>query len=139
MVRRGAAGRCRGAITHLWLVGVGWAYYWTRLQVDPVPRTYPALVSMWITFAEVIFDGGLGLLLMLGHHVIGLEHYQAVRDWGPTPLTDQQLGGAAFWIIGDLSGLPFLGALFRKMISDDERKSVEVDRELDAIAARANG
>jgi cytochrome c oxidase assembly factor CtaG len=130
VLRGGAA----NAITHLWLVGVGWAYYWTRLQVDPVPRTYPALVSMWITFAEVIFDGGLGLLLMLGHNVIGLEHYQAVRDWGPTPLTDQQLGGAAFWIIGDLSGLPFLGALFRKMISDDERKSVEVDRELDELA-----
>jgi cytochrome c oxidase assembly factor CtaG len=130
VLRGGAA----NAITHLWLVGVGWAYYWTRLQVDPVPRTYPALVSMWITFAEVIFDGGLGLLLMLGHHVIGLEHYQAVRDWGPTPLTDQQLGGAAFWIIGDLSGLPFLAALFRKMINDDERKSVEVDRELDELA-----
>jgi cytochrome c oxidase assembly factor CtaG len=130
-LRGGAA----NAITHLWLVGVGWAYYWTRLQVDPVPRRYPALVSMWITFAEVIFDGGLGLLLMLGHHVIGLSHYQAVRDWGPSPLTDQQLGGAAFWILGDLSGLPFLGALFRKMISDDEQKSVEVDRELDALAA----
>jgi cytochrome c oxidase assembly factor CtaG len=123
-------------LTHLWLVGVGWAYYWPRLQVDPVPTTYPSLVSMWITFAEVIFDGGLGLILMLSSHVIGLSHYEAVRDWGPTPLTDQQLGGAAFWILGDLSGLPFLGALFRKMISDDERKSAEVDRELDALAAR---
>ena len=70
---------------------------------------------MWITFAEVIFDGGLGLLLMFGHTIVGLEHYQALRDWGPTPQGDQQLGGAAFWIIGDLSGLPFLGALFRKM------------------------
>lgn len=124
------------ALTHLWLVGIGWAYYWTRVQVDPVPRTYPALVSMWITFAEVIFDGSLGLILMLSGHVIGLSHYQEVRAWGPSPLTDQQVGGAAFWILGDLSGLPFLGALFRKMINDDERTSVEVDRELDARAAQ---
>jgi cytochrome c oxidase assembly factor CtaG len=130
VLRGGAA----NMLTHMWLVGVGWAYYWTRLQVDPVPRTYPALVSMWITFAEVIFDGALGLLLMLGHDVIGLSHYRAVRAWGPSPQTDQQLGGAAFWILGDLSGLPFLGALFRKMISDDERRSVEVDRELDQLA-----
>jgi cytochrome c oxidase assembly factor CtaG len=121
----------------LWLVGVGWAYYWTRLQVDPVPKTYPALVSMWITFAEVIFDGGLGLLLMFGATIVGLEHYLAVRDWGPTPRTDQATGGAAFWIIGDLSGLPFLAALFRKMIRDDERQSAEVDRELDARDAAA--
>ena len=70
-------------LVKFWLVGVGWAYYWTRLQVDPVPHVYPVLVSMWITFAEVIFDGGLGLLLMLGHTIVGLEHYQAVRTWGP--------------------------------------------------------
>jgi cytochrome c oxidase assembly factor CtaG len=119
-------------LTHVWLVGVGWAYYWTRLQVDPVPKTYLALVSIGITFAEVIFDGGLGLLLIFGHDIVGLAHYQAVRDWGPNPQTDQIAGGTAFWIIGDLSGLPFLGALFRKMIRDDEKQSVEVDRELDA-------
>lgn len=124
-------------LVHFWLVGVGWAYYWTRLQVDPVPRAYPVLVSMWITFAEVIFDGGLGLLLMFGSTIIGLEHYQAVRDWGPSPRADQASGGTAFWILGDLSGLPFLGALFRKMIRDDERQSAEIDRELDARDAAA--
>ncbi|HEY7176632.1 MAG TPA: cytochrome c oxidase assembly protein [Micromonosporaceae bacterium] len=124
-----------GAIDTLmtfWLVGVGWTYYWTRLQVDPVPHVYPVLVSMWITFAEVIFDGGLGLLLMLGHTIVGLDHYQAVRDWGPSPSADQQIGGAAFWIIGDLSGLPFLAALFRKWVRDDEAHTVAVDRALDA-------
>jgi cytochrome c oxidase assembly factor CtaG len=124
-------------LVKFWLVGVGWAYYWTRLQVDPVPHVYPVLVSMWITFAEVIFDGGLGLLLMLGHTIVGLEHYQAVRTWGPTPSADQQMGGAAFWIIGDLSGLPFLAALFRKWVRDDEERTIEVDRELDAQEAAA--
>jgi cytochrome c oxidase assembly factor CtaG len=122
-------------LVKFWLVGVGWAYYWTRLQVDPVPHVYPVLVSMWITFAEVIFDGGLGLLLMLGHTIVGLEHYQAVRTWGPTPSADQQMGGAAFWIIGDLSGLPFLAALFRKWVRDDEERTIEVDRALDAQEA----
>jgi cytochrome c oxidase assembly factor CtaG len=124
-------------VVKLWLVGVGWAYYWTRLQVDPVPHVYPVLVSMWIAFAEVIFDGGLGLLLMLGHTIVGLEHYQAVRTWGPTPSADQQLGGAAFWIIGDLSGLPFLAALFRKWVRDDEERTIAVDRALDAQEAAA--
>ncbi len=120
-------------LTHVWFVGVGWAYYWTRLQVDPVPKMYFALVSIGITFAEVIFDGGLGLLLIFGHDIVGLAHYQEVRSWGPDPHTDQISGGTAFWIIGDLSGLPFLGALFRKMIKDDEKQSVEVDRQLDAL------
>jgi cytochrome c oxidase assembly factor CtaG len=124
-------------LVKFWLVGVGWAYYWTRLQVDPVPHVYPVLVSMWITFAEVIFDGGLGLLLMFGHTIVGLEHYEAVRNWGPTPASDQQMGGAAFWILGDLSGLPFLAALFRKWVHDDEERTIEVDRELDRQEAAA--
>jgi len=119
-------------VVSFWLVGVGWLYYWTRLQVDPVPRQYPALVSMWITFAEVIVDGGLGLYLMFGHTIVGADHYAAVRDWGPSLRNDQATGGAAFWIIGDLSGLPFLGALFRKMVHDDAERAAEIDRELDA-------
>jgi cytochrome c oxidase assembly factor CtaG len=131
------AGGTVDTLVKFWLVGVGWAYYWTRLQVDPVPHVYPVLVSMWITFAEVIFDGALGLLLMLGHTIVGLDHYQAVRDWGPSPSADQQMGGAAFWIIGDLSGLPFLAALFRKWIRDDEEQTAAVDRELDAQEAAA--
>lgn len=125
-------GGATDVVVSFWLVGVGWLYYWTRLQVDPVPRQYPALVSMWITFAEVIVDGGLGLYLMFGHAIIGADHYAAVRDWGPSLRNDQATGGAAFWIIGDLSGLPFLGALFRKMVHDDAERAAEIDRELDA-------
>jgi cytochrome c oxidase assembly factor CtaG len=124
-------------LTHVWLVAVGWAYFWTRLQVDPVPKAYFALVSIGITFAEVIFDGGLGLLLIFGHDIVGLSHYQAVRDWGLSPHSDQIAGGTAFWIIGDLSGLPFLGALFRKWIRDDTEQTIAVDRELDAIEVAA--
>jgi cytochrome c oxidase assembly factor CtaG len=125
-------------LSHVWFIAVGWAYYWTRLQVDPVPKAYFALVSIGITFAEVIFDGGLGLLLIFGHDIIGLAHYQAVRDWGLSPQSDQIAGGTAFWIIGDLSGLPFLGALFRKWVRDDREQTIAVDRELDAIEAAAD-
>ncbi len=124
-------------LTQVWFVAVGWAYYWTRLQVDPVPKAYFALVSIGISFAEVIFDGGLGLLLIFGHDIVGLAHYQAVRDWGLSPQSDQIAGGTAFWIIGDLSGLPFLGALFRKWVRDDRVQTIAVDRELDQIEAAA--
>ncbi len=124
-------------LTNVWFVAVGWAYYWTRLQVDPVPKAYFALVSIGITFAEVIFDGGLGLLLIFGHEIVGLAHYEAIRDWGLSPRSDQIAGGTAFWIIGDLSGLPFLGALFRKWVRDDREQTIAVDRELDQLEAAA--
>ncbi|NUP35008.1 MAG: cytochrome c oxidase assembly protein [Streptomycetaceae bacterium] len=122
-------------LTRLLLVAIGSVYFWTRVQVDPVPRRYPHLVSMWLTFAEVIFDGALGLYVMLGHQEIAWDHYQAVRSWGPSPHQDQVWGGGALWFTGDLAGLPFLAILLVRMIREDERRAHRIDRELDAQAA----
>ena len=118
------------------LSALGFFYYWTRLRLDPVPKEYPHLVSVWITFAEAIADGALGLTLMLGHHLVAGDWYTALnRPWGPTPKQDQVWGGGALWLIGDLAGVPFLGALWRRMFDEDRVKAAEVDAELDAIEA----
>jgi cytochrome c oxidase assembly factor CtaG len=123
-------------LTRLALLTIGALYFWTRVQADPVPRRYPHLVSMWLTFAEVIFDGALGLYIMLGHQQIALEHYHAVaRSWGPSLDQDQVWGGGALWFTGDVAGLPFLAILLIRMIREDERRAKQIDRELDAQAA----
>jgi Cytochrome c oxidase caa3 assembly factor (Caa3_CtaG) len=73
----------------------------------PVPRRYPYLVSIWITFAEAIFGGALGLMLIFGRHLVAGDYYQALgRLWGPSLRQDQVIGGGALWLIGDLAGLP---------------------------------
>jgi cytochrome c oxidase assembly factor CtaG len=130
--------RSRGAawVLSFALVALGFFYYWTRLRLDPVPKEYPHLVSVWITFAEAIADGALGLTLMLGHHLIAGDWYTALnKPWGPTPKQDQVWGGGALWLIGDLAGVPFLGALWRRMFDEDRSKAAEVDAELDALEA----
>ena len=92
------------------LAALGFFYYWTRLRLDPVPKEYPHLVSVWITFAEAIADGALGLTLMLGHHLVAGDWYTALnRPGGLSPKQDQVWGGGALWLIGDLAGVPFLG------------------------------
>ena len=119
------------------LTAIGYLYYWTRLRLEPVPKEYPHLVSVWITFAEAIADGALGLTLMLGHHLVAGDYYTALgRTWGPSPKQDQVWGGGALWLIGDLAGVPFLGALWRRMFQEDRVRAAEVDAELDALDAR---
>src|SRR5205807_1198699 len=82
------------------------------LQLDPVPRQYPHLLSMWITLVEVVLDAALGLTLWLTGHLVAGNYYQALgRNWGPSLRTDQILGAGALWLIGDLAGLPFVGAV----------------------------
>ncbi|MYW06321.1 cytochrome c oxidase assembly protein [Streptomyces sp. SID3343] len=123
-------------VTRLVLVAIGAVYFWTRVQADPVPRRYPHLVSMWLTFVEVVFDGALGLYIMLGNHLIAGDHYTAIaRAWGPSLQRDQVLGGGALWFTGDAAGLPFLAILLIRMIREDAHNAAEIDRELDARAA----
>lgn len=119
-------------LTRLALVLIGFVYFWSRLQLDPVPRRFPHLVSVWITFAEVIFDAALGLTLWFSGHIVAADYYQALgRTWGPDLRLDQTIGAGVLWIVGDLAGLPFLGALMNRMVREDDRQAREIDRQLD--------
>ncbi|MFG2904421.1 cytochrome c oxidase assembly protein [Kitasatospora sp. NPDC048286] len=125
-------------VLHLALVLLGLAYFWPRLQIDPVGHEYPHLVGLFITFAEVIFDAGLGIVLIYGGHLVAEHHYLALgRPWGPSLAQDQTWGGNAFWVLGDLVGLPFLAALVRRMVVQGREETEAVDAELDARFAAA--
>jgi len=41
-------------LTYLALLAPGWVFFWTLLRVDPVPKAYPYLVTMWVTGTEVV-------------------------------------------------------------------------------------
>jgi cytochrome c oxidase assembly factor CtaG len=125
-------------LTRLALLLVGFLYFYSRLQLDPVPHKYPHLVSIVITFVEVIFDAALGLVLWLSPHIVAEAYYQAVgRTWGPSLRDDQIVGAGVLWLVGDLAGLPFLGALMRRMSHDDAIEAAEIDRHLDEQEATA--
>ncbi len=116
------------------LLAVGYYYYWMRLRVDPVPHEYPHMVSVWITFAEAVTDGALGIILMWGHYTVAYNYYTALhRPWGMTLHDDQLIGGGAIWVIGDMAGLPFIGALWRRMFREDKQEAAVVDTLLDAL------
>jgi cytochrome c oxidase assembly factor CtaG len=111
-------------------------FFWTLLRVDPVPKAYPYLVTMWVTGTEVVGDAILGLAIMADQNLIAGSYYRALgRPWGPSLRADQVLGGGAIWLIGDLIGLPFLGVMLIQMMREDEREARAVDAELDAAEA----
>ena len=125
-------------LTYAALMLPGLVFFWTLLRVDPVPKAYPYLVSLWVTGAEVVGDAALGLAIIADEHLIAGAYYQALgRPWGPSLRADQVIGGGALWILGDLVGLPFLAAMLIQMIKEDEQEAVQVDAELDASAAAA--
>jgi cytochrome c oxidase assembly factor CtaG len=118
----------------------GFVFFWTLLRVDPVPKAYPYLVSLWVTGVEVVGDAVLGLAVIADQHLIAGAYYHALaRPWGPSLSTDQVLGGGVLWILGDIVGLPFLAVQLIQMIREDEADAVVIDAELDARDAAQVG
>jgi cytochrome c oxidase assembly factor CtaG len=120
-------------LTYLVLMTPGFAFFWTLLRVDPVPKEYSYAVSMWITSAEIIGDAVLGLAIIADNGLVGAGWYNALsRPWGPTLRTDQVIGGGVLWVLGDLVGLPFLAAQLIQLMREDESEATRIDAELDA-------
>ncbi len=129
-------------LTHLALLAPGFVFFWTLLRVDPVPRAYPYILTLWITAAEVVGDAVLGIAVIADTSLLAGPHYHAVAyPWGPTLATSQVLGGGVLWILGDIVGLPFLAAQLIQMMHEDEADARAIDAELDAqeVAAAPSG
>src|SRR6201996_8007007 len=62
-------------LTYLILMVPGYAFFWTLLRVDPVPKEYPYGVGMWITAAEVVGDAFFGIAVIADQTMIGAAHY----------------------------------------------------------------
>jgi cytochrome c oxidase assembly factor CtaG len=121
-----------GSVTRIILVVIGFAYFYARLQSDPVPRRYSPLLSIGISVVESLGDGLLGLVLWLGP-LIAYQYYEGLhRSWGPSMRTDQSVGAGILWIVGDVLGVPFLAVLLRRLSRHEKVRATEVDAELDA-------
>ncbi|TDT98673.1 cytochrome c oxidase assembly factor CtaG [Streptomyces sp. 846.5] len=120
---------------HVAFVLFGLAYFWPRLQLDPVARHYHPLLGITITVAEVIFDAALGFILVFGSQLVLPHYWEALnRPWGMSARTDQSWGGAVLWGLGDIAGVPFLVALIVRVVREERVRTAEVDAQLDQEA-----
>lgn len=127
-------------VTQLVLLVVGAHYFWTRLQRDPVPRLYPQMVTVVLTFAEVALDIVVPLVLLSTDTLVAAEYYLALDGaGGVSPEADQMSGGGIIWVVGDLALIPFLVLSLRQLGRRDAAQAVEVDSELDAQERTVTG
>src|SRR6476646_4681839 len=119
------------AATNVLLLLIGFAYFYARLQTDPVPRRYSQLISLVISIVESIGDGLLGIVLWLGP-LIAVGYYTHVgRRWVPSLRVDQSIGAGILWIVGDVLGVPFIVVLMRLFSADEKVNADAVDAQLD--------
>jgi cytochrome c oxidase assembly factor CtaG len=120
-------------LLHVVLPCFGGLYYWSRLRIDPTPREGSHLVSVWISFAEGIADGTLGVIMILGHPIDPTYYHALHRHWGPDFYWDQVWGGGCLWFVGDITSVPFLAALWRRLFREDQEQSEGAEAGLEPI------
>ncbi|ORA71798.1 cytochrome c oxidase assembly protein [Mycolicibacterium insubricum] len=118
--------------TRVLLVLIGFGYFYSRIQADPVPHRYSPMISICISVAESIGDGLLGVVLWLGP-LVAVDYYAGLhRTWGPSPRVDQSIGAGILWLVADVLSLGFLLVLMRALRLHEARRAEQVDAELDA-------
>jgi cytochrome c oxidase assembly factor CtaG len=99
--------------------------------LDPSRWRLPHIARLLFVFLMVPFHAFLGVAIMNSGRVLAptLESFQ--RTWGPTPLADQQVGGAILWGAGDLIALAaVLGVLISWASYEEKVVAVREDRRL---------
>jgi cytochrome c oxidase assembly factor CtaG len=119
-------------LTQILLLLLGFAYFYARLQADPVAHPRTPLVSIGVSVAEGLADGLLGVVLWLGP-LVAVDYYAGVgRTWGPSMRVDQSIGAGILWIVGDVFGLVFVLVLMGSLGGFERVRAAAVDAELES-------
>jgi putative membrane protein len=116
-------------LVHLHFLAAGLLFWWPLVGLDPSRWRLPHIARLLFVFLMVPFHAFLGVAIMNSGRVLAptLESFQ--RTWGPTPLADQQAGGAILWGAGDLiTILAVLGILISWASYEEKVVNVREDR-----------
>jgi putative membrane protein len=90
-------------------------------------------LALTIGVFELLLDAIPGIALRLNTHLItSFFDYRTAHTWSPTPLHDQQLGGAVLWCVSEVIDLPFLLLIYVRWLRADARDAAEIDTVLEA-------
>ncbi len=120
---------------HATFLGAARLFWWPALGIDPSPWRVPHPVRLLYLFMAMPQNSFLGVALMSASTVLYPHYLTNLRDWGPTPLEDQQLGGVIMWVVGDLAFLAGMAVVVALWMRHEERRTVRLDRRLAADRA----
>ncbi len=108
----------------------GMLFWWPIVAADPIPRRlgYPARLAYVVLQMPV--NAAVGLAIYFAPHVL-YAHYAALdRTWGPDAATDQLIGGAIMWGVGDTLLLVAAPMIVAAWMAADLRRSAQATARL---------
>jgi putative copper resistance protein D len=127
-------------LQHASFLGASLLFWWPVVAADPGPWRLPHPVRILYLFLAMPQNSFLGVAIMSASTVLFPHYVTNLRDWGPTPLEDQQLGGVIMWVVGDLAFLAAMVLVAHPEHDHEDRRTVRLDARLAAErAARGEG
>jgi putative copper resistance protein D len=130
-------------LLHMWVhrleqIGfllVGYLFWRPVVGIEPSRHPLaPGLRLVYLALAVPI-DTFTGLALVMSGHIEFSAYGAQHRTWGPSILSDIKTGGALMWIGGDFLMMGAMIPVAYLWMKDEEAKTVELDRRLDAERA----
>ncbi len=117
-------------LVHVHFITVGLLFWWPVVGIDPTRWRLHHLARVLYVFLMVPFHAFLGVAIMNSRTLLAPSLGEFVRPWGPTPLADQQAGGAIMWGAGDIISLVSVIAILMAWAGYEEKVAAREDRRI---------
>lgn len=118
---------------HIWMVVhftfAGYLFANALIGIDPGPTRPAYPMRVLLLFATMAFHAFFGVSLTSSEVLLAPRWYGLMgRDWGPDAITDQQLGGAIAWGLGEIPVVLLAVAVLIAWRKADARTARRKDR-----------
>jgi putative copper resistance protein D len=126
-------------LQHANFLVVALLFWWPAIGADPSPWRLPHPVRLFYLFLAMPQQSFLGVSLLQAPTVLYPHYVTNVRDWGMTPLEDQQLGAVIMWVVGDMAFLAGMAVVVILWMRHEERRTARLDARLASERAARGG
>jgi putative membrane protein len=122
-------------VQHATFLGASLLFWWPIVGADPSPWRLPHPMRLLYLFLALPQNSFLGVALMSTGTVLYPHYVTNLRDWGPSPLDDQHIGGILMWVTGDLAFVAGMVIVVWSWMRHEERRTARIDERLAAERA----
>jgi putative copper resistance protein D len=119
-------------LQHLTFLGAGLLFWWPVIGADPSRWRLPHPVRLFYLFLAMPQNSFLGIALMSAPTTLYPHYASNLREWGPTPIVDQNVGGMLMWVGGDVVFLLAMGFVVAAWVRHEDRRTARADARDDA-------
>ncbi|MEO8638561.1 MAG: cytochrome c oxidase assembly protein, partial [Chloroflexota bacterium] len=122
-------------VQHVTFLGAALLFWWPVVGADPSRWRLPHPVRLFYLFLAMPQNSFLGIALMSAPAALYPHYLTNERDWGPSPVVDQSIGGMLMWVGGDVVFLLAMGFVVAAWVRAEDRRTARADAREDARIA----